>query len=143
TAHSVPQQTIHEGDPYGDQARHTAELVAADAGLTREDWSFAFQSQGMSGGGWLGPTVGNTIRGLKKNGHRGVFIDPIGFLCDHVEVLYDIDIGFRQFAAEQEMRLWRTESLNDSPTLTGALANVARSRLARTTEKPMAAEIKG
>src|SRR5205807_9577904 len=130
TAHSVPQQTIDEGDPYEDQARETAELVAGDAGLTREDWSFAFQSQGMSGGGWLGPTVEETIRGLKKKGHRGVFIDPIGFLCDHVEVLYDIDIGFRQFAEKQGLRLWRAESLNDSPLLIAALADLAGKGLA-------------
>jgi ferrochelatase len=59
-----------------------------------------------------------------------VFLQPIGFLCDHVEVLYDIDIGFKQFAQKEEMRLWRAESLNDSPLLAAALADVAKSRLA-------------
>jgi ferrochelatase len=130
TAHSVPERTITEGDPYENQAKETASLVACEAALTREEWSFAFQSQGMSGGTWLGPRVEDTILSLKKKGHRGVFLQPIGFLCDHVEVLYDIDIGFKQFAQKEEMRLWRAESLNDSPLLAAALADVAKSRLA-------------
>jgi ferrochelatase len=133
TAHSVPQRTIAEGDPYEEQARETAALVAMEAPtLTVDDWTFAFQSQGMSGGAWLGPTVEETILQLKAKGHRGVFIQPIGFLCDHVEVLYDVDILFREFAEKNGMRLWRAESLNDSPTLIAALADVARSRLGNT-----------
>jgi ferrochelatase len=66
---------------------------------------------------------------LKAKGHRGVFLQPIGFLCDHVEVLYDIDVAFREFAEKQGIRLWRAESLNESPTLIAAVADVARSRL--------------
>jgi protoporphyrin/coproporphyrin ferrochelatase len=128
TAHSVPQRTITEGDPYETQTKDTARLVAQQAGLAREDWMFAFQSQGMSGGAWLGPTVENTVLELKEKGHRAVFIQPIGFLCDHVEVLYDIDIGFREFAEKAGMKLWRAESLNDSTLLTEALADVVRSR---------------
>jgi len=129
TAHSVPERTVTEGDPYEKQAKETATLVAREAGLKDEDWTFAFQSQGMSGGTWLGPTVEDTIRDLKAKGHGGVFIHPVGFLCDHVEVLYDIDIGFKQFADKEQMRLWRAESLNGSPLLSAALADVARSRL--------------
>jgi len=83
----------------------------------------------MFSAGWLGPTVEDTIVALRQKGHRGVFIQPIGFLCDHVEVLYDIDIGFKQFAEKEQMRLWRAESLNDSSRLTAALVDVARSRL--------------
>jgi ferrochelatase len=98
TAHSVPERTIAEGDPYERQAKETASLVAREAGLTPDDWAFAFQSQGMSGGAWLGPRVEDMILGLKEKGHRGVFLQPIGFLCDHVEVLYDIDILFKQFS---------------------------------------------
>lgn len=131
TAHSVPQRTITEGDPYERQARETAALVAQRASLASDDWRFAFQSQGMSGGAWLGPTVEATLLSLLEQGHRAVFLQPIGFLCDHVEVLYDIDIGFHQFAKERGMRLWRAQSLNDSPKLIAALANVARSRLAQ------------
>jgi len=129
TAHSVPRRTVLEGDPYEKQARATAELVAAIAKLADSEWRFAFQSQGMSGGAWLGPTVEATILDLKRSGHRGVFIQPIGFLCDHVEVLYDIDIVFRQFAENEGIRLWRSESLNDSPLLTSALEAIVNSRL--------------
>ena len=129
TAHSVPERTIVEGDPYESQAKETASLVAREAALPAEEWTFAFQSQGMSGSAWLGPRVEDTILGLKEKGHRSVFLQPIGFLCDHVEVLYDIDIGFKEFAEKQGMRLWRAESLNDSPLLTAALADVAKSRL--------------
>jgi protoporphyrin/coproporphyrin ferrochelatase len=129
TAHSVPQRTILEGDPYDKQARETAELVAAAASLENSEWRFAFQSQGMSGGAWLGPTVEATILDLKRSGHRGVFIQPVGFLCDHVEVLYDIDIVFKQFAENEGMQLWRAESLNDSSVLTSALETIVNSRL--------------
>jgi protoporphyrin/coproporphyrin ferrochelatase len=129
TAHSVPQRTILEGDPYEKQAMQTAQLVAAAAALQRADWRFSFQSQGMSGGAWLGPTVEATILDLKRSGHSGVFIQPIGFLCDHVEILYDIDILFKQFAEKEGMRLWRAESLNDSSLLTSALAEVVQFRL--------------
>ena len=134
TAHSVPQRTIAEGDPYETQSKETAALVAKEADLAAEDWTFAFQSQGMSGGPmsvnpWIGPTVEETIRNLKAKGHRGVFLHPIGFLCDHVEVLYDIDIAFKQFAEKEGMRLWRAESLNESKALTAALAEIVRSRL--------------
>jgi ferrochelatase len=126
TAHSVPERTITEGDPYQQQAQRTAELVARKTGLKADGWTLAFQSQGMSGGPWIGPSVEETITRLRKQGATGVFIDPIGFLCDHVEVLYDIDIVFRQFADKLGMRLWRAESLNDSPTLIAALAEMTR-----------------
>ena len=129
TAHSVPQRTILEGDPYEDQTRETAELVAAAAGLERSDWRFALQSQGMSGGAWLGPTVEATILDLKRSGYGRVFIQPIGFLCDHIEVLYDIDVIFKQFAEKEGLRLWRAESLNHSPLLISALAEIVHSRL--------------
>lgn len=132
TAHSVPQRTIAEGDPYETQTRETATLVAKAAALNREDWGFAFQSQGMSGGVWLGPTVEDTIADLATQGHQGVFVQPIGFLCDHVEVLYDIDIGFREFAKRHGLRLWRAESLNESPSLIAALAEIVRARVGRT-----------
>ncbi len=130
TAHSVPVRTVEAGDPYESQARETARLVAAavpEIGEVR----FAFQSQGMSGGVWLGPTVEETIAALATEGHRGVFIQPVGFVCDHVEVLYDIDIAFRKFAKERGMKLWRAESLNGSSTLAKAAAAIARARFAR------------
>src|ERR1700732_2925342 len=129
TAHSVPERTITEGDPYEKQSRETARLVAQETSLDSSNWTFAFQSQGVSGGPWIGPTVEETIRNLKAKGHRGVFVHPIGFLCDHVEVLYDIDIAFKQFAEKEGVRLWRAESLNGSKTLTAALAEIVISRV--------------
>ena len=130
TAHSVPQQTIDEGDPYQQQAKATGALVAARVpDLTPELWRFAFQSQSMSGGRWIGPTVEETILELKAAGHRHVLVQPVGFVCDHVEVLYDIDIGFRQFAREQGMELKRTESLNDSQQFIAALAEIAETAM--------------
>ena len=130
TAHSVPTRTIQAGDPYEQQAKETARLVGEQIPeLTSDLRQFAFQSQGMSGGPWLGPTVESAILEFKKQGHKGVVIAPIGFVCDHVEVLYDIDIAFRQFATNEGMKLWRPESLNDSSALIAALASLAASRL--------------
>jgi len=128
TAHSVPQRTIAEGDPYEVQTRETAALVAARVPEVGP-WRFAFQSQGMSGGEWLGPTVEDTITDLCDAGHAGVFVQPIGFVCDHVEILFDIDILFRDYAAERGMKLFRAESLNDSPLFVRAVADLARERL--------------
>jgi protoporphyrin/coproporphyrin ferrochelatase len=148
TAHSVPCRTIQSvspdgrqtstapvnPDPYAIEAKRTATLVAAQLaydGLQDADWFFAFQSQGMSGGPWIGPTVEDSLTTLRKAGHSAVIIQPIGFLCDHVEILYDIDIGFREFGARLGLRVERPESLNESPTLTCALADLAESALAR------------
>ncbi len=129
TAHSVPQRTIAEGDSYEAQTKETAALVAAKAPEIGV-WNFAFQSQGMSGGEWLGPTVEDTIAKLRSAGHSGVFLQPIGFVCDHVEILYDIDILFRDFAAKRGMKLYRAESLNDSPLFVRAISDLARVRFA-------------
>ncbi len=130
TAHSVPTRTIEAGDPYEQQTKETARLVGRKIpGLAPELQHFAFQSQGMSGGPWLGPTVESAILGLKRQGHKGVVIAPIGFVCDHVEVLYDVDIVFKEFAAEQGLSMWRSESLNDSPTFIAALASLATSQM--------------
>jgi ferrochelatase len=130
TAHSVPTRTIEQGDPYEAQARDTAQLVAKQMPkLAATNVKFAFQSQGMALEPWLGPTVEETILELKRAGHSGVVIQPIGFLCDHVEVLYDIDISFKNFAQENGMKLWRTESLNESSGLIAALADLAHAWL--------------
>lgn len=129
TAHSVPVRTIEAGDPYDQQARETAALVAQDAGLADSQWAFAFQSQGMSGGPWIGPTVEDTLQELKAIGHSRILMQPIGFVCDHVEVLYDIDIGFREYGSKIGLEVVRAESLNDSPTFIAALADLARRRI--------------
>ena len=132
TAHSVPMRTIQAGDPYEKQAKETARLVGGKiSGLVPELQHFAFQSQGMSGGPWLGPTVESAMLELKRQGNAGVVIAPIGFVCDHVEVLYDVDIGFREFAGEQGLKMRRPESLNASPTFVAALAKLAATELAR------------
>jgi len=146
TAHSVPCRTIMTGeasvagarpgtpvqatpDPYPVEAKQTAAMVAerlAADGFTESDWYFAFQSQGVSGGPWIGPTVEDTLRALAASGAKGVVMQPVGFLCDHVEILYDIDVAFAQTARELGLRLWRAESLNGSATLVRAIAEVAR-----------------
>jgi ferrochelatase len=124
-------RTIHAGDPYEKQAKETAQLVGQRiTGLTPELQHFAFQSQGMTGGPWLGPTVETVMLEQKRRGYKGVVIAPVGFVCDHVEVLYDIDINFRQFAHEQQLKMWRPESLNTAPTFIGALSKLASTRLA-------------
>jgi protoporphyrin/coproporphyrin ferrochelatase len=130
TAHSVPVRTLEQGDPYDKQAKETAALVAAAAGLREGQWRFAFQSQGAAGGPWAGPTVEEEIVEFKQAGYNRVLLQPVGFLADHVEVLYDIDVVFKEFAKQQGMELSRTESLNSSPFLIAALADLARSRLA-------------
>jgi ferrochelatase len=143
TAHSVPCRTVLSApqtdpaappqppDPYSIEAKLTARLVAAQIpALTEHDWYFAFQSQGMSGGPWIGPTVEDTLTALHAQGMTSLVIQPIGFLCDHVEILYDIDVGFHEFAANLGMTIRRPESLNDSRLLTLALADLARRGLA-------------
>jgi protoporphyrin/coproporphyrin ferrochelatase len=137
TAHSVPLRTVQPQsagdtpDLYEIEAKRTATLVAERVDLAQDNWRFAFQSQGMSGGPWIGPTVEDTLTALRREGVRKLVIQPIGFLCDHVEILYDVDIGFHEFAANLGMELRRPESLNASPLLIAALADISRKALAR------------
>lgn len=126
TAHSVPVRTIEDGDPYEAQCKQTGALVAKKIGLEDKEWKFAFQSQGLSGGAWIGPAVEDTILQLKAAGRAAVLLQPVGFVCDHVEVLYDIDIHFKDFAQKHGMQLLRAESLNDSPIFIAALAGLAK-----------------
>jgi ferrochelatase len=153
TAHSVPCRTIQSpapnreqdgqpvpwpgagADPYAEEAKRTAALVAERVpGIPR--WFFAFQSQGMSGGPWIGPTVEETLDALAAEGLRTLLLQPIGFLCDHVEILFDVDILFRGYAAQRGIRLERPESLNASSTLARAVADLARQGLARLRVSP-------
>jgi ferrochelatase len=117
-------------DPYAEQAKRTAALVAASLQEIPQ-WFFAFQSQGASGGPWLGPTVEQTLESIAASGAKTILLQPIGFLCDHVEILYDVDIYFREFARKPNLRLERPESLNASVTLAKAIADLARRGLAR------------
>ncbi len=120
TAHSLPAPN----ERYDREARGTASAVARRLGLT--DWEFAYQSQGMSGGNWLGPTVESCLDRYAGQGVSEVVVAPIGFVCDHVEILYDIDVLFRQYAADRGITLTRPESLNGSATFTAALAEVVK-----------------
>jgi ferrochelatase len=111
-------------DPYPVECKQTAMAIAKalrPVGLTDADWYFAFQSQGLAGAPWIGPTVPDTLKALAESGHKGVVLQPVGFLCDHVEILYDIDIDFKAQAEALGMKLWRAESLNSSPTLIRAI----------------------
>jgi len=146
TAHSVPTRTVEaqaEGasggqklwpgqgaDPYAEDARRTADLVAARVPEIPR-WWFAFQSQGASGGPWLGPSVEETLDRIASEGVTALILQPIGFLCDHVEILFDVDVHFRDYAAKLGIRLERPESLNDSGTLAMAVADLSRLGLAR------------
>ena len=146
TAHSVPCRTVQtqaagdgapkqwpagQGpDPYASDAKRTAELVAARVPEIPQ-WWFAFQSQGASGGPWLGPSVEETLDKLASDGVKTLVLQPIGFLCDHVEILFDVDILFKEYAAKQGIRLERPESLNTSVTLAKAVASLAGKGLER------------
>ena len=126
TAHSVPEETILDGDPYDRQVRETMAAVANAAGCGV--WRGGYQSQGMTRDRWLGPTVEAQIDELAREGFRHVFLAPIGFLTDHVEILYDIDILFREYARTRGVTLTRAESLNAHPLLIEALAQIALER---------------
>ncbi len=145
TAHSVPCRTIQtqaasEGqprlwpgagaDPYAEEAKHTAALVAERVPEIPR-WWFAFQSQGASGGPWIGPTVEATLDSIAAEGVKMLLLQPVGFLCDHVEILYDVDIAFKEYARKLGMRLERPESLNASEKLAEAVADLARKGLGR------------
>ena len=138
TAHSVPCRTVQSSesnptpDPYPVEAKRTAELVFQSAARqlpSLKKWYFAFQSQGVAGGPWIGPTVEETLAAIAAAGHPGVVLQPIGFLSDHVEILYDIDIAFAATARALGLHLHRPESLNDSQLLTEALLHVVSRQL--------------
>jgi ferrochelatase len=127
TAHSLPEKILESADPYDKETRATARAVAQRAGL--ESYDFAYQSQGLTDDQWLGPTVESTIERYRQQGLHELVLAPIGFVSDHVEILYDVDILFRRFAGERGIRILRPESLNDSATFIAALAAVALEKL--------------
>lgn len=127
TAHSVPERTIAEGDPYENQVRETAQLLANAMGLT--EYKVAFQSQGMTSEPWLGPTVESVIDDFADRGSRQLLLAPIGFVSDHVEILYDIDVAFREYAQKKGVCISRPESLNASPLLIRCLASIVSKRI--------------
>jgi len=127
TAHSVPEKTISGGDPYADQVRETARLIAEAIGL--ENYRIAFQSQGMTADPWIGPRVESQIDEIAAQGGRHVLLAPIGFVCDHIEILYDIDVHFREYGQSKGVTVHRTESLNDSPLFIKALTEIVSNRV--------------
>ena len=120
TAHSLPTRILAEGDPYRDQLLATSRLVAERAGV--ETWSFAFQSASPTGEPWLGPDILEELERLHGDGVRKVLVAPVGFVSDHLEILWDIDVEAREKADELGLELDRIESLNDAPEFARALS---------------------
>jgi ferrochelatase len=127
TAHSLPERILAMGDPYKDQLLETSGLIAERAGL--DEWSFAFQSATETGEPWLGPDILDELTRLKEAGVHDVLICPIGFVSDHLEILWDLDIEALERAEELGIELSRIESLNDDPALIRALAELVRSAI--------------
>ena len=124
TAHSLPERILEMKDPYPDEVHGTMAAVCAQLGPVTA--RVAYQSQGRTGETWLGPTVEATIEELRREGHRHVLIAPIGFVCDHLEVLYDVDIEFKSLAQSKGMHLERIPMLNASPALVETLRSVVK-----------------
>jgi ferrochelatase len=124
TAHSLPARILEEGDPYPDQLLETSRLVADRAGV--QSWSFAFQSASPTGEPWLGPDILDELEALHARGVRKVLVAPIGFVSDHLEILWDLDVQAREKAAELGLQVRRIESLNDDAAFIHALAELVK-----------------
>jgi ferrochelatase len=128
TAHSLPQRIIDAGDPYPQELRSTAEAVAAEVGLGRwSNWAIAWQSAGRTPEPWLGPDILQVIDDLGSaendaGSETGVVVSAVGFVSDHLEVLYDLDIEAARRAASHGIAFARTRCVNDDPTVMAALA---------------------
>jgi ferrochelatase len=129
TAHSLPARILNEGDPYQEQLWETARLVAEDAGLQR--WSFAYQSESPTGEPWLGPDILDHLADLHASGVREVLVCPIGFVSDHLEIRWDLDVEAQERARELGMDLQRIEMPNADPAFVQALALLVEMELAR------------
>ena len=124
TAHSLPERILAEGDPYRDQLLETSVLVAERAGVG--DWSFAFQSESATGEPWLGPDILVELETLHERGVGKVLVAPVGFVCDHLEILWDLDVEAREKAAQLGLELDRIESLNADPEFIDALVALVK-----------------
>lgn len=124
TAHSLPEFILDQGDPYQKQLHETAELLADRLGIDSSRWDFCFQSAGRTETPWLGPPIEEFIPTLAARGVQNILIAPIGFIADHVEILYDLDIGVQQIARACGVRAERTPMLNDSPALIATLRSL-------------------
>lgn len=123
-AHSLPKRFVSSDDPYESQLRETSQLVADKAGIS--SWDFAFQSGGEPADTWLGPMIKEKIAELSARRFRELLVCPVGFVSDHLEILYDIDIEAKEYASSLGVRLTRTSSLNDDPELIEALADTVK-----------------
>jgi protoporphyrin/coproporphyrin ferrochelatase len=130
SAHSLPERVRADGDPYDEQCRETARLVAERAGLAEGHWSWSYQSAGRTPEPWAGPDLGDHLRDLAARAVRDVVAVPVGFVSDHVEILFDIDVRARAIADEVGIRLERPAALNDDPVFISALAELVRAKVA-------------
>jgi ferrochelatase len=130
SAHSLPQRLLESGDPYGEQCLETARLVGERAGVSDDRWSWAYQSAGRTPEAWAGPDISERLRELAAGGVRDVVSVPVGFVSDHVEILFDIDHRAAAVASELGMRLERPPALNDDPLFVATLAELVRARAA-------------
>ena len=128
TAHSLPERILAAGDPYDKQCRGTARLVAERAQLSPSNWSWSYQSAGRSPEPWLGPDLKARLSSLAASGCRNVVVVPVGFVSDHVEILYDIDVEAQGHAQTLGLRLERPPGLNDDPLYIQTLARLVRER---------------
>src|SRR5918992_2334196 len=128
SAHSLPERVLAEGDPYDAQCRETARLVAERAGVPGERWSWAYQSAGRTPEPWAGPDLGEHLEELSSGGVHDVVVVPVGFVSDHVELLFDVDIRARAIAERVGIRLERPPALNDDPTFISALAEIVEAK---------------
>lgn len=129
TAHSLPEHILASADPYPEELKGSADEVARRAQLS--DWRLAYQSAGATPEPWLGPDAGAVITELARAGREAVLIVPLGFVCDHVEILYDIDVEYQALSRRLGVQLERTASLNDDPGLAAAVADVVRTAAAQ------------
>jgi ferrochelatase len=129
TAHSLPARAIESGDRYALEVTATARGVAARTDIPA--WSIAYQSAGRTPEPWIGPSLDDAIRSRAADGVRRFLIVPIGFVCDHTEILFDIDVQAAAAARDAGASIRRTESLNTSPTFIAALEDLARRELSR------------
>ncbi len=125
TAHSLPRRVADQEPGYLSQLRETAELVAERAGLASNRWHFCWQSAGHEPGEWMKPDFADLVPELRRAGHRSVLVAPVQFLADHLEILYDVDVGAREQADRAGMAFARIESLNLHPAFISALAGTA------------------
>lgn len=130
TAHSLPERIRTWDDPYPREVEATSRAVAKRARLGDGMWSVAYQSQGRTAEPWLGPGLGETLERLAASGARSIVVCPVGFVADHLEVLYDIDIEAAEHARALGLELTRTASLNDAPDFIEALASVVQAAAA-------------